>query len=202
MRTMLAMLFAAFLLTLLAGCTPGEQTVKESYSRSSVTTLHEKGITISAQHLDSKMLYDRFGSRNNPFLEYRESRLIVIDFTLRAEYEVRLRISKVVFDYLGTTSRPVSRVDFSQYWEQSLRNPGAATTGGRRRYRDWSYSSVLSVINENVLPDSLDMLPGPAYSGFMLFGVGERKYGTARVTVPLYAVSGRKIHEFVFLIDI
>jgi hypothetical protein len=201
MRTMLAMLCTVFL-TLFASCSSGEQAVKEVYSRSPVTTLHEQGIIISAQYLDRKMLYDRFGNRNNPFLEYQEGRLVVIDFTLEAEYEIRLRISKVGFDYLNALSRPVPRVDFSQYWEQLLLNPGAATTGGRRRYRDWSYSSVLRVINANVLPDSLDIQPGPSYRGFMLFEGTERRYGTARVTVPIFTMSGRKIHEFVFLIDI
>jgi hypothetical protein len=190
------------LLILISGCTTGEQSLKEGDKRSVVTTLSEQGITLSAQYLDKKMLYDRFGTRDNPFLEYKGNRLIVIEFTLSAGYEVRLRLSKVTFDYLNTLSKPVPRVDFSQYWERTLRNPGTASTGLPSRYRDWSYNRVLKVINENTLPDSLEIRPGPEYTGFMLFEGEEGKYGNAKITVPIYSAGGKKVHEFLLLVDI
>ena len=191
----------AFLI-LVGGCTSGEKSVREGEKRTAVTTLSEWGIDVSVQYLDRKILYDRFGTRNNPFFEYAGDRLIVIEFTMSTENDVRLRIMKIIFDYLNSVSVPVSRVDFSQYWEQTLRNPGAASTGVPNEYRDWSYNQVLKVINENTLPDSLELEPGHEYRGLMLFKGSVGRYGTARITVPFYAVNGKKLHEFVFLVDI
>jgi hypothetical protein len=179
-----AVIFVTALLILIGGCTTGEKSAREGEKRSAVTTLSEQGIILSAQYMDRKMLYDRFGTRDNPFFEYEGNRLIVVEFTMSAELEVRFRLMKVVFDYLNTLSVPVARVDLSQYWERTLRNPGAASTGVPNRYRDWSYSNVLEVINENTLPDSLEIQPGREYRGFMLFVGTEGKYGTARITVP------------------
>jgi len=184
------------------GCSSADKTVKEGDIGAIVTTLSEKGITISAQFLDKKMLYDRFGTRNNPFFEYEGNRVIVIDFTMSAGYEVRFRLGKVEVDYLGNRSRPVSRVEFNQYWEELLRNPGAASTGSPYKYRDWSYSTVSKVITENVLPDSLDIAPGPEYRGFLLLEGIQGRYGTAKITINMYDLTGKRIHEFIFLIDV
>jgi hypothetical protein len=97
-------------LSLLIGCTTSEKSSMEGDTGAIVTTLSSKGITVSAQNLTSKMLYDRFGTRNNPFIEYNENPLIVIDFTMSSRGDVRFRLGRVEFDYFNSKSRPVIRV--------------------------------------------------------------------------------------------
>jgi hypothetical protein len=148
------------------------------------------------------MLYDRFGTRNNPFIEYNENPLIVIDFTMSSRGDVRFRLGRVEFDYFNSKSRPVSRVELNSYWEGLLRNPGVAQTGSPGRYRKWSFNRVSQVINKNVLQDSMDLVPGTDQIGLLIFQRIPNRYGTAEITVPFYNTSGKLIHEFILLIDV
>ncbi len=190
------------IISFLVGCSTGEKSTKEGDTGAIIKTLSNKGITVSAQHLNNKMLYDRFGTRNNPFIEYDENPLIVIDFTMSAEGEVRFRLSRVEFDYLSRKSRPVSRVELNSYWEWQLRNPGVAQTGSPSRYRNWSYNTVSNVINKNVLQDTLDIVPDTDHIGLLIFQGIPNRYGTAEITIPFYNTSGKLIHEFILLIDV
>jgi hypothetical protein len=188
--------------SLLIGCTTTEKSSREGSTGALVVTSSSQGITVSAQNLTEKMLYDRFGTKNNPFVAYEQNPVIVIDFTMSAESEMRFRLSKIKFDYLGRKSRPVSGVELNSYWEGQLRNPGAAQTGSPSRYRNWSYNTVSQVINENVIQDTVSLLPGTDYTGFLIFQGIPNRYGTAEITIPFYSTTGRLIHEFILLIDV
>ena len=187
---------------LLISCTASEKSSREGDTGAIVTTSSNQGITVSAQNLTRKMLYDRFGNRNNPFIEYEQNPLIVIDFTMSSESEARFRLGKIEFDYLGRKSRPVSRVELNSYWEKQLRNPGAAKSGSPSRYRKWSYNTVSNIINKHVLPDAHDLVPGTDRRGFMLFQGVPNKYGTTKITIPFYDTGGRLIHEFILILDV
>jgi hypothetical protein len=186
----------------LVGCSTGGEGIKEGDTGAIIKTLTNKGITVSAQHLNSKMLYDRFGTRNNPFIEYNENPLIVIDFIMSSGSEVRFRLGRVQVDYLSTKSRPVSRIELNSYWEGLLRNPGVAQTGSPGRYRNWSYNTVSQVINKNVLQDTVDIVPGTDHIGLLLLQGIPNRYGTAEITIPFYSTNGKLIHEFILLIDV
>lgn len=189
-------------LSLLAGCATREKSVTEGDTGAIVTTLSRKGITVSAQNLTNKMLYDRFGTRNNPFVEYNENPLIVIDFTMTSKGDVRFRLGRVKVDYFNRKSRPVSGVELNSYWEGLLRNPGIAQTGSPSRYRNWSFNKVSRVINQNVIQDTLDLVPGTDHIGLLIFQRIPNRYGTAEITIPFYNTSGKLIHEFILLIDV
>ncbi len=190
------------IISFLAACSTGEKSTKKGDTGAIIKTLSNTGITVSAQHLNNKMLYDRFGTRNNPFIEYDKNPLIVIDFTMSSESEVRFRLGRVEFDYLSRKSRPVSRVELNSYWEGQLRNPGAAQTGSPSKYRNWSYNTVSNVINKNVLQDTLDIVPGTDHIGLLIFQGIPNRYGTTEITIPFYSTSGKLIHEFILLIDV
>jgi hypothetical protein len=190
------------IISLFVACSTGGKGIKEGDTGAIIKTLSNKGITVSAQHLNSKMLYDRFGTRNNPFIEYDENPLIVIDFTMSSESEVRFRLGRVEIVYLSRKSRPVSRVELNSYWEGQLRNPGVAQTGSPSTYRNWSYNTVSQVINQNVLQDAPDIVPGTDHIGLLIFQGIPNRYGTAEITIPFYNTSGKLIHEFILLIDV
>ena len=202
MKTSIHPIVSICIISFLVGCSTGGKSTKEGDTGAIIKTLNNKGITVSAQHLNNKMLYDRFGTRNNPFIKYDENPLIVIDFTMSSESKVRFRLSRVEFDYLSKKSRPVSRVELNSYWEGQLRNPGVTQTGSPSRYRNWSYNTVSNVINKNVLQDTLDIVPDTDHIGLLLFQGIPNRYGTAEITIPFYNSSGKLIHEFILLIDV
>jgi hypothetical protein len=187
---------------LLLGCSSSEEAVREGDTGAVITTLSEKGVTITAQYLDAKMLFDRFGTKNNPFFEYRSGPVIVISFNMASEQPVRFRLSKVEIRYLGAMSMPIDRVTFGRHWEEQLRSQGVATTGTTEKYRGWSYSTVLQRINGHVLPDTLDISPGGDFSGYLLFPGEPGRRGVVRVLIPIYSLPGEKLHEFIFLINV
>jgi hypothetical protein len=182
-------------------CSTDEQTIKRGDTGAITQTLSSKGIMLTAQYLNDKMLYDRFGSRNNPFIEYMEQPLIVVSFTMSSEKAMRFRLGRVEVFYLNEWLRPVSRVDLNSYWERVLRNQGAAQTGSPRQYNNWSYKTVSQVINDNVLQDTVDIVPGDSQVGYMLFQGMQNRYGTAKIEIPIYNMNGKEVHEFIFIIN-
>jgi hypothetical protein len=138
----------SILLMLQAGCgTDGEAVEKQDVS-AVVTTLTDSGVTITAQYLDRKMLFDRFGTKNNPFFEYNSEPVYVLDVKMTTENPVRFRLAKVEYFYLDKAGRPLSRVEFSAYWESQLRNRPAPTGGRSDVYKNWSYKTVSKNIND------------------------------------------------------
>ena len=186
---------------LFIGCSTGEQTTREGDTGAVVQTLSNRGITITAQYLNNKMLYDRFGTRNNPFIEYLEQPPVVINFTMSSEEAMRFRLGRVKIFYLNEWMRPVGRVSLNSYWESVLRNQGVAQTGTAKRYKNWSYNSVSQVITQNVLQDTVDIVPGSEQTGLMLFQGISNRSGTARIEIPIYNMNGAEVHEFIFIID-
>ena len=190
------------ILGLFIGCSTGEQTAREGDIGAVVQTLNRDGIRIKAQHLNSKMLYDRFGTRNNPFIQYLDEPLVVIRFTIASDEAMRIRLGKIEIFYLNEWLDPVSRVDLNSYWERELRNQGAAQTSVSQTYSNWSYKAVSQNINEHVLLDTVDIVPGPDQTGFLLFQGKNSRYGTAKIKIPIYNMSGKEIDEFIFVIDV
>jgi hypothetical protein len=187
--------------SLLISCETDEKTTREGDTGAVVKTLSNKGVTLTAQYLNNKMLYDRFGSRNNPFIEYLENPLVVISFTMSSEQPVRFRLGRVNVYYLDQWLGPVGRVDLNSYWERVLRQQGVAQTGSPKMYKNWSYKTVSQVINDNVLYDSFDIVPGVDQRGFMLIQGVPNRFGTARIEIPIYDMNGKEIHEFIFIIN-
>jgi len=187
---------------LFIGCSTGEQTTREGDTGAVSKTLSNKGIIITAQHLNNKMLYDRFGTRDNPFIEYLEEPLVVISFTMSSGEAMRFRLGRVEIFYLDEWLRPVSRVNLNSYWGGVLRNQGVAQTGSPKQYKNWSYKTVSQVINDNVLQDTVDIVPGSNQIGLMLFQGMSNRYGTAKIKIPIYNLSGKEVHEFIFVIDV
>ena len=202
MKAGIRFIVAISIIGLFASCSTGGEGTKEGDTGAIVRTLSNKGITITAQHLNSKMLYDRFGTRNNPFIEYLEEPLVVIDFTMSSEEAIRFRLGRIEIFYLNEWRRPVGRVDLNSYWERVLRNQGVAQTGSPKKYKNWSYSAVSQVINQNVLQDTVDIVPGSDKSGLMLFQGISNRFGTAKIKIPVYNMNGKEIHEFIFVIDV
>ena len=200
MKTKLAIV-SICIIGLFIGCSTGEQTTREGDTGAVVETLSNKGITITAQYLNNKMLYDRFGTRNNPFIEYLEQPPVVINFTMSSEEAMRFRLGRVNILYLNEWMRPVGRVNLNSYWESVLRNQGVAQTGSPKMYKNWSYNAVSQVINQNVLQDTVDIVPGSEQTGLMLFQGISNRYGTAKIKIPIYNMNGAEVHEFIFVID-
>ena len=200
MKTKLAIV-SICIIGLFIGCSTGEQTTREGDTGAVVETLSNKGITITAQYLNNKMLYDRFGTRNNPFIEYLEQPPVVINFTMSSEEAMRFRLGRVNIFYLNEWMRPVGRVNLNSYWESVLRNQGVAQTGSPKMYKNWSYNAVSQVINQNVLQDTVDIVPGSEQTGLMLFQGISNRYGTAKIKIPIYNMNGAEVHEFIFVID-
>ena len=186
---------------LFVACSTDEQTTKTGDTGAVTKTLSNKGIMITAQYLNDKMLYDRFGTRDNPFIEYMEQPLVVVSFTMSSGEAMRFRLGRVEIIYLNEWLRPVSRVDLNSYWERVLRIQGAAQTGSPKQYNNWSYKTVSQVINENVLQDTVDIVPGANQVGFMLFQGMKNRYGTAKIKIPIYNMNGKEVHEFIFVIN-
>jgi hypothetical protein len=186
---------------LIFACSTDEPTTREGDTGAFVKTLSNQGVTITAQYLNNKMLYDRFGTRNNPFIEYLEEPLVVISMSMSSEETVRFRLGRVEVYYLTEWFRPVGRVELKGYWERVLRNQGVAQTGSQKMYKNWSLKTVSQVINDNVLQDTVDITPGSDQSGLMLFQGRANRYGTAKIIIPIYNMKGKEIHEFIFVIN-
>jgi hypothetical protein len=191
---------SAFLLLLFlqTGCSTEQRGTRSADNATTVQTRRKQGVTVNLQYLDERMLYDGFGRRDNPFFDYQSNPLVVLKIWMRTETACRLRLVKVEFEYLGAKSRPLSRVELNRYWEDLLRNRN--TSPGR--YRSWSFNEITKIIDETVLSDVVELYPDEEYSGFLLFEGEKYRHGTARLVIPFYERSGKKLTELIFLIDI
>jgi hypothetical protein len=190
------------MLMLHAGCQTDGESVQKQDVGAVVTTLTNSGVTVTAQYLDRKMLFDRFGTKNNPFFEYESEPVYVLDVRMTTENPVRFRLAKVEYFYLDTTGRPLSRVEFSAYWESQLRNRPAPTGGRSDVYKNWSYSTVSKNINEHVLTNVIDLEPGKEYGGYMLLEGKKNTHGSVEVWIPMYDMRGNKLHRFRLRFDV
>jgi hypothetical protein len=190
------------LLMVHAGCQTDDESVEKQDVGAVVTTLTDSGVTITAQYLDRKMLFDRFGTKNNPFFEYKSEPVYILDVRMTTENPVRFRLSKVEYFYLDRTDRPLSRVEFSAYWESQLRNRPAPTGGRSDVYKNWSYKTVSENINDHVLTNVIDLEPGKEYGGYMLFKGKQNTHGSVEVWIPMYDMKGNKLHRFRLRFDV
>jgi hypothetical protein len=92
-------------------------------------------------------------------------------------------------------------VDLNRYWERVLRTQGVAQTGAPKQYKNWSYKTVSQVIEKNVLPDVIDIVPGANHVGLMVIQGKENRYGTVKLEIPIYNMRGQEVHEFIFVIN-
>jgi hypothetical protein len=170
-----------------------------AFSQSSTkeaTTITQKGVKISFRYLDKKMLFNRFGNRNNPFIYYVTGPLFVIDVSVEPALDVRIETEDAVLESERGISKPVSKSEITRYWGYKLRK----RSGGRvsEQYSNWSPRYVLELLDTNVLSDTMLIRSQGEQSGLLLFEPVRPRKGTATLKLPVYDSDGNLIYQFEF----
>ena len=96
-------------LLLLAGCGTSSSVVMLGEAPSGYTTLTHEGITLELSYLDQRDLYKLYGQNNNPFVNYKTGRLIVIEILMQSDAPLRVHLDEQCF--ARTAHRYVSNAD-------------------------------------------------------------------------------------------
>jgi hypothetical protein len=188
--------FSIFLLVvLLVILLSGTMAFSQS-STKEATTITQKGVKISFRYLDKKMLFNRFGNRNNPFINYVTGPLFVFDVTVESTLDVRIETGDAVLESERGISKPVSKSEITRYWGYKLRK----RSGGRvsEQYSNWSPRYVMELLDTNVISDSMLIRSQSEQMGLLLFEPFRPRKGTAKLKLPVYDSDGNLIHQFEF----
>jgi hypothetical protein len=185
------LLLFVFMFILLGGTAAFAKT-----SAASVTTVTQKGVKVSFRYIDKKMLFNRFGNRNNPFVSYVTGPLIVIEVVVQPTVDVRIETGDAMLESEQGTSKPVSKSEISQYWGYKLRK----RAGGRvsEQYSNWSPRYVMELLDANVISDTVLIRSGGKQRGLLLFEPFRPRKGTATLKLPVFDTGGNLIYQFEF----
>jgi hypothetical protein len=96
----------------------------------------------------------------------------------------------VELQFGGKNKTPLNRFHLAQFWENRIRESESL--------RGWNSSKTRKVINNNVLPNELTVVPDTSSDGILLFRGNFPNYGTAAVYVPIFDEHGKRLSTFRF----
>jgi hypothetical protein len=190
-------LFGFILLpVILLSCTTSGSSERSKDTAANFTTVSENGVSVSLRYLDQRALFNRFGNRNNPFVNHTTGTLIVIEATIQSLSDTPLRIDDIVLGSEGGSRPPIPKSDLLRIWEYRLRKRtmGSASV----QYHNWSWKYVLNLLETSVLSDPVAIAPQTEFSGLLLFKSFPRERGVARIDLPLYDQKGTLMQAFTF----
>ncbi len=173
----------------------GTRAFSES-SATGETTVTQKGVQISFQYLDKKMLFNRYGNRNNPFIFYGTGPLIAFDVSVEPTVDIRIETGDAVLESAHGIREPVTKSEITQYWGYRLRK----RAGGRvsSQFSNWSQRYVLELLDAHVMSDAMLIRSQGEQRGLLLFESFRTRKGNATLKLPVYDKSSNLIHQFEF----
>jgi hypothetical protein len=219
---LLALAFIVF------GCGTGGSVVKVGEAPGGYTTLIHDGITLRLSYIDQRDLYKLYGQKNNPFMNYKTGRLIVIDTAIQSDKPLRLVLGEAQLSTPGGNRGPTPKEDVYYYWYSRLINnygsysrfssPHESNTTSQRSsessiyvtnhgcvgrnkfdFHNWSLKVTTQIIDESILPDAFDVPADTETMGYFLFNqVRGEKKVDAVFTLPIYDQQGDLVHRFEF----
>ena len=219
-------------LLFLAGCGTSSSVVKLGEAPAGYTTLTHEGITLKLSYLDQRDLYKLYGQNNNPFMNYKTGRLIVVEISILSDAPLQVNLNEAVLSTPGGERGLTSREEVYEYWYSRLINnygtksrfstphksstmyqeSGGSNTNvtsysymGTRKndYHDWSLKVTTQIIDETILPSDFEVQTGLQTAGYILFEqVRGEKKVNAELTLPVYDNQGELLHNFTYTFPI
>ena len=193
---------ALFVISLLflAGCGTSSSVVKLGEAPGGYTTLDHEGITLHLGYLDGRSLQRLYSNRNNPFMNYKSGRLIVIEAAIQSRTPVLLNIENARLSTSGGERGATPKQEVYDYWYSILIRNYSSHGGGRNRtsiYHNWSLRVTTEIIEGTIFPPEVEVQAGIEAAGYVLFEQirGERS-ADATFTLPVYTIQGELLHEF------
>ena len=188
------------LLVIAVSCSTGGSVVKLGEAPGGYTTLTHGGITLRLSYLDQKDLYALYSQSNNPFMNYKTGRLIVIETAIQSGAPLHLELENAQLSTPGGSRGPTPKEDVYDYWYSRLiKNYSAGGGKGAGPYHNWSLKVTTQIIEETILPGEVDVQTGSETVGYILFDqIRGEKNVDATFTLPVYDQQGELLHEFEF----
>jgi len=194
---LLALLLSVLLMGMGCGTTSSASRVGEAPS--GYITLNHDATTLRLSYLDQKDLYKLYSQSNNPFMNYKSGRLIVIDTSMQSDAPLRLELKDAQLTTPGGSRGPTPKEEVYDYWYSRLIHnygtksrfykphgtSGATEIGGSSEmtasigfgylgihsnaYHNWSLKVTTEVIEESILPGELDVPAKSEIAGYILF---------------------------------
>ena len=191
------------LMLIAVGCETSSSAAKLDEAPGGYTTLSHEGITLRFSYLDGKDLQRLYNNRNNPFIEYKSGRLIVIQAAIQSDTPLRLELENAQLSTPGGNRGPVPKEALHDYWYKLLKKKYEGHGKGGGQYNNWTMNIVLDRIEETVLPTEVEVTAGTETVGYILFDqVRGEKNVDATLTLPLYDAQGELLHEFEYTFPI
>lgn len=192
-------LFIAVLLVLV-GCETNNSVIRLGEAPDGYTTLEHEGITLRLSYLDGRSLQKLYSNRNNPFMNYKSGRLIVIETAIQSNTPVLLNIENARLKTPGGKRGSTPKQEVYDYWYSLLVRNYSSNRGGPNRtsiYHNWSLRVTTEIIEGSIFPPEVEVRAGTEAVGYILFEQirGERNVD-ATFTLPRYNAQGEPIHEF------
>lgn len=200
MKKILIPIAALIALMLIAvGCETSSSAAKLDEAPGGYTTVTHEGITLRFSYLDGKDLLALYNNRNNPFIEYKSGRLMVIETAIQSDTSLQLGLENAQLSTPGGDRGPVSKETLHDYWYNLLKKKYEGYGKGGGQYSNWTMKIVMETIDKTVLASDAQVLAGTETVGYILFDQvrGEKKVN-ATLTLPVYDSQGELLHEFEF----
>ncbi|MBN2325211.1 MAG: hypothetical protein JXQ30_15890 [Spirochaetes bacterium] len=177
---LLAASFALF------GCSTGTRVLKSDQAQ--IEHAENLGLSISLRHVSGQEIDERFGDRNNPFMQspalLSEKQFLLFELLIEPEPSFNgpfvLNSKDIELQFGGINVGPKNQFLLSRYWSHELQQEIVDT-----RYKGWTMGKVDAVIDKNLLPNKVRIDRGAMVRKLVLFEGGFPRYGNATVYVPL-----------------
>jgi hypothetical protein len=202
-RVLFAAVFAS--LVLVSACSSLKHTsVPKHVTSIPPQSQTENGITVNISHVEEKMLQDRFGKTNNPFVEpaslLRLNKIMVFDVRIHVENgksqgptEALFFLGEVELQHGGKVIHPENRFHLYTFWENLINK--------NDDYKSWNKGRVNNVIKDTLFENETTVQKGSTAEGFIVFMGNLPKYGKGELYIPLFFEGGQKETVFRFTFD-
>ena len=192
MKKYFLILLLIYTLVFIFSCATQKGVLKNPEERAK--TIFGDNLTISLKYIPEKILLDRFGSINNPFISpisfLKSNRLMTFELNIidKNYSSILVNLNKIEIQFGSISKEPLNRFQLAQFWEPRLRK--------QPDYERWNFSILRSVINKNVFDNDTLIKEGEATAGLIVFKGAFPDYGKAVIYIPIFDGSGKMLKRY------